>query len=80
MGNSASIKLVLPAIAPEFSYDDLEISDGGSASTLFHESILNDTQNTPELRENLIKYCERDTYGMVVIYEFLKRELGEFFI
>ena len=80
MGSSASIKSVLPAIAPEFSYDDLEISDGGSASTLFHESILDDTQNTPELRENLLRYCERDTYGMVVIYQVLINELGEFFI
>ena len=78
MGNSASIKSVLPAIAPEFSYSDLEISDGGSASTLFHASILDDTQNTPELRENLLRYCERDTYGMVVIYQFLKLELDKF--
>lgn len=78
MGNSASIKFVLPAIAPEFSYSDLEISDGGSASTLFHSSILDDSQNTEELRENLLRYCERDTYGMVIIFEFLKRQLGEF--
>lgn len=78
MGNSASIKSVLPAIAPEFSYSDLEISDGGSASSLFHESILNNDLNTAELRENLLKYCERDTYGMVVIFEYLKRELEEY--
>ena len=78
MGNSASIKSVLPAIAPEFSYSDLEISDGGSSSTLFHASILDDTQNTPELWENLLRYCERDTYGMVVIFEYLKRELEEY--
>jgi hypothetical protein len=78
MGSSASIKSVLPAIAPEFSYSDLEIGDGGSASTLFHESILDDTQNTEALRENLVKYCERDTYGMVVIFEFLKNELEKF--
>ena len=78
MGNSASIKSVLPAIAPEFSYCDLEIGDGGSASTLFHASILDDIQNTEELRKNLLKYCERDTFGMVVIYEFLKRELDKF--
>lgn len=77
MGNSASIKSVLPAIAPEFSYSDLEISDGGSASTLFHASILDDSQNTPELREDLLQYCERDTYGMVVIYQFLKPELDK---
>lgn len=77
MGNSASIKSVLPAIAPEFSYSDLEISDGGSASTLFHASILDDSQNIPELREDLLQYCERDTYGMVVIYQFLKLELDK---
>lgn len=77
MGNSASIKSVLPAIAPEFSYSELEISDGGSASTLFHASILDDSQNTPELREDLLQYCERDTYGMVVIYQFLKLELDK---
>jgi hypothetical protein len=78
MGSSASIKSVLPAIAPEFSYSDLEIGDGGSASTLFHECILDDPQNTEKLRENLLKYCERDTYGMVVIYKFLKSELEKF--
>lgn len=75
MGNSASIKSVLPAIAPEFSYNDLEISDGGIASTLFHASIFDSTQNTLELRKNLLSYCERDTYGMVVIYDYLKNEL-----
>lgn len=80
MGNSASIKSVLPAIAPKFSYDDLEISDGGSASNLFHASIFDESQNTEELKHNLLKYCERDTYGMVVIYEFLKKEMREFFI
>ena len=59
MGNSASIKSVLPAIAPELSYGDLEISDGGNASSLFYASILDDTQNTLELRKNLLSYCER---------------------
>lgn len=77
MGGSASIKSVLPAIAPEFSYEDLEISDGGSASTLFHASIFDKTQNTLTLRKNLLKYCERDTYGMVVIYNYLQNNLNQ---
>ena len=75
MRNSASIKSVLPALAPEFSYNDLEISDGGTASSLFYESIADDTKNTQELRNNLLQYCERDTYGMVVIYNYLKDQL-----
>ena len=71
MKNSASIKSVLPAIAPEFTYENLEIQDGGSASSLFHQSIENRDFSEENLRENLLKYCERDTLAMVVIYQFL---------
>lgn len=76
MKNSASIKSVLPAIAPEFTYDNLEIQDGGSASSLFHQSIENGNFTDGKLRENLLKYCERDTLAMVVIYQFLVRKIS----
>ena len=59
------------AIAPEFTYENLEIQDGGSASSLFHQSIENGKFSEENLRENLLKYCERDTLAMVVIYQFL---------
>ena len=71
MKNSASIKSVLPAIAPDFTYENLEIQDGGSASSLFHQSIENGNFTEENLRENLLKYCERDTLAMVIIYQFL---------
>ena len=71
MKNSASIKSVLPAIAPDFTYENLEIQDGGSASSLFHQSIENGNFTDENLRENLLKYCERDTLAMVIIYQFL---------
>jgi hypothetical protein len=71
MKNSASIKSVLPAIAPDFTYENLEIQDGASASSLFHESIENGNFTDENLRENLLKYCERDTLAMVIIYQFL---------
>lgn len=73
MKNSASIKSVLPAIAPDFTYENLEIQDGGSASSLFHQSIENGNFSEENLRENLLKYCEIDTLAMVVIYQFLVR-------
>jgi hypothetical protein len=73
MKNSASIKSVLPALIPEFSYSDLEIGDGGTASELFLESIQKNSFSTPELQKNLLKYCERDTYAMVLIYQFLQK-------
>ncbi|MGJ4733689.1 DUF2779 domain-containing protein [Leptospira levettii] len=78
MGNSASIKSVLPALAPEFSYNDLEISNGGDASNTFiamMEGSLNGKVDSK--RKDLLKYCERDTLGMVIIWqklqEFLER-------
>ena len=72
MGNSASIKFVLPAIAPEFSYNDLEIGNGGLASNTFLSMILNKFEgDEAATRLNLLAYCERDTEGMVVIWQHL---------
>ncbi len=73
MRNSASIKSVLPALAPEFSYADLEVGDGGMASNLYLQSIENKGFVNDLLRDDLLKYCERDTYGMVVIFNILEK-------
>jgi len=75
MGGSVSIKSVLPAITPEFSYDDLEISNGGDASNTFL-SMIHNKFNGDEIktRESLKKYCERDTLGMVIIWEELIKQ------
>lgn len=68
MRGSYSIKQVLPALVPGFSYKDLAISDGGSASMAF-ASLLKETD--PEkirlTRENLLEYCKVDTLAMVEI-------------
>jgi hypothetical protein len=76
MGGSASIKAVLPAIAPEFNYKDLEISNGGDASNIFL-SMINNKFIGDEIftRESLKKYCERDTLGMVIIWEELIKHI-----
>lgn len=72
MGKSASIKYVLPAIDPEFSYQDLEIANGGDASSTFVKMIFNEFEgDIIKAYENLLKYCERDTLGMVVIWREL---------
>lgn len=78
MKNSASIKSVLPAIAPHFTYGNLEIQDGGSASSMFHQSIESGKFIDANLRKNLLKYCERDTLAMVIIYQFLKKRIDGF--
>jgi hypothetical protein len=72
MGGSASIKSVLPAIAPAFSYAGLEISNGGDASDMFFSMIKGVFDgDMAQTRENLLKYCERDSEGMVVLWKEL---------
>jgi hypothetical protein len=68
-----SIKDVLPVVAPELSYKDLVIQEGGTASQAW-DKITSD-QITPQEREatanHLKLYCERDTYAMYVVWRHL---------
>jgi hypothetical protein len=74
MKGSWSIKDVLPTIDPSLSYEGLgEISEGDAAQLAF--MIARDPQ-TPaarrkELQEGLLRYCERDTWAMVVLRRLL---------
>jgi len=73
MKGSNSIKSVLPAIDPSYSYKDLEITNGTDASSIYLSMIKNEFTGDYELtRKNLLKYCKRDSEGMVVIYKHLK--------
>jgi hypothetical protein len=73
MKGSYSIKYVLPALVPELSYQDLEIKEGGTASSTFSEIVqgtfIGDVEKT---RNDLLEYCKMDTYAMVKILEKLK--------
>ena len=73
MRGSYSIKSVLPALIPELSYNDLNINDGGTASSTF-QSMMNGSFKGDELstRKDLLEYCKLDTYAMVKIIEKLK--------
>lgn len=69
MRGSWSIKAVLPTIAPELGYDDLDVGDGAMAQEAFLELIHPETESVRrlELRTALLRYCERDTWAMVRI-------------
>lgn len=76
MRGSASIKKVLPALVPNLSYQDLEIQEGGSASTIYQtmcEGTFNG--NLEETRQHLLEYCKLDTWAMVEIYWYLVNRL-----
>lgn len=72
MRGSYSIKKVLPALVPELSYNDLEIKEGGTASTVFAQMAAGTYRGDIEqTRTNLLEYCKMDTLAMVRIVEKL---------
>ena len=76
---SFSLKSVLPALVPELSYDDLVIRDGETAQAELCRMLYGAAIPAGELarlRQNLLAYCERDTWAMVALMERL-RGLGD---
>ena len=74
---SASIKKVLPVIAPELTYADLEIHEGGQASSEWWRMVspLTLPEEKKQIAENLKKYCGRDTEAMYVIWKHLQETI-----
>jgi uncharacterized protein DUF2779 len=75
MHGSWSIKAVLPTVAPDLDYGELDIVNSGEmAEPVFLEMMHEETE--PErrdaLREALLRYCELDTLAMVRLAHFLE--------
>ena len=76
MKGSNSIKSVLPAIDPSYSYKDLEVTNGTDASNIYLSMVKGDfTGDYEKTRKSLLAYCKRDSEGMVVIYKHLLKEI-----
>ena len=70
---SWSIKKVLPAIAPQLRYDDLEgVQDGSMAMNVFLEAIAPSTTGSrrKQIEIQLTNYCSLDTYAMFKLWQF----------
>ena len=76
---SYSIKKVLPVLVSDLGYDDLEIGDGGDAMAIYAEMAMGkmDEGEQEEARENLLQYNNRDTEGMVRLWDVLRKMLEE---
>ena len=75
---SWSIKAVLPAVAPELQYSNLEgVQDGGMAMEAYMEAIAPQTVPTrkEEIKGQLLKYCELDTFAMVKLWQYFSNRL-----
>jgi CRISPR/Cas system-associated exonuclease Cas4 (RecB family) len=75
---SSSIKVVLPTMAPDLSYEGMEIADGQSASVCFEEMYAGNLSGEAfeTARQNLLKYCRMDTLAMVRVVERLRELAG----
>lgn len=71
----SSIKKVLPVLAPELSYNTLNVQNGSMAFTQWSRMIFDDLSEAERLiiKQDLLDYCKMDTYAMVRIWEILKQ-------
>ncbi len=73
---SFGLKYVLHPLVPELTYDDLVIVDGLVASVEIARLLFVAGKIAPEertrVRQDLLNYCERDTWAMVKVLERLK--------
>jgi len=62
-----SIKVTLPVLVPEMSYDNLEIAEGDSAMAAFAYLALGryKGREAEEIKRHLLDYCKQDTLAMV---------------
>lgn len=75
---ATSIKVVLPALVPELSYDGLGIHDGNMASVLYLKAITGqlDDDTRERVHADLLEYCGLDTLAMVRLLEVLRSAAG----
>jgi len=70
---SWSLKKVLPAIAPDLKYSDLDgVQDGGMAMEAYLKAVDTETSATEKkvIYQQLLKYCELDTFALVRIWQY----------
>ena len=74
MRGSWSLKAVLPAVAPDLSYEGLDVANGTAAQQAFAETLRPDTKpaRCAELRRALLEYCRLDTLALVRLAHFLE--------
>ncbi|WP_342256647.1 DUF2779 domain-containing protein [Spiroplasma endosymbiont of Poecilobothrus nobilitatus] len=76
---SASIKKTQPAFDNQFTYQALKVQKGDMASEIFRRRVENNIPMTiwqKSFRGEMLKYCNRDTLAMVVIYQHIVRLMG----
>ncbi|MBU1876983.1 DUF2779 domain-containing protein [Patescibacteria group bacterium] len=73
----ASLKIILPVLCPELSYDTLAIREGGEASASW-PVLISDKISAKEklqIEKDMLTYCKRDTEAMVGILDRVIKDI-----
>ena len=72
-GSRSSIKVVLPVLVPDETYEDEAISDGGDASWSYFRILESDDMFERQQKMDALKsYCKKDTIAMVRLLEHVQ--------
>jgi hypothetical protein len=76
---SNSIKVVLPVLVPEMSYEGLPIANGEDALVTFAYMACGKytQEECAQKREEMLRYCKLDTLAMVKIHEVFEKMATE---
>ena len=68
-----SIKVALPAMVPDMSYEHLEIADGAAAMATFAYMAQGffEAEEAEKKKGEMLEYCKQDTLAMVRLHEAL---------
>jgi len=77
MKGSASLKIVLPVLVPDMTYDGFAIDDGRTASIRYMKCIKNTVsgQEKDKIFQDLKEYCAQDTLAEVKLLEVLYKSI-----
>ncbi len=73
-----SIKVVLPVLCPELSYENLAVQNGTDAMERWSEMISypSDSPECQQMGIELREYCSQDTFAMVRIFQVICDQCG----
>ncbi|MEQ8225019.1 MAG: DUF2779 domain-containing protein, partial [Candidatus Eremiobacterota bacterium] len=73
-----SLKITLPVLVPEMTYEGMEIAEGETASVYFALMALGKytDEEAEKIKKNLLIYCKQDTLAMVEIHKKLLEIAG----
>lgn len=71
---STSLKRISPVMAPELSYKELAIQEGGAAASSWLKLVRPELAKSEkeQLKQDMLAYCKLDAYAMVRIFEELQ--------